>query len=190
MDKRLLETIKKDLIRYGVTHFSKRVLVKKVLADSIIRFVVFHRLVHHYESHNQKVHLFFLKVLRKLGFINYHHSEIPYSVEFGPGLYIGHFYNITINAKAKLGSNINIHKGVTIGQENRGLRKGAPVIGSNVYLGINSVIVGNIRIGDNVLIAANSFVNSDVPSNSIVFGNPAQIKTSVNATVGYINNVC
>ncbi|GEM_PF-4860412 len=45
--------------------------------------------------------------------------EVPHSTSIGKGLYIGHAYNITVNGKAKLGENINIHKGVTIGQENR-----------------------------------------------------------------------
>ena len=37
--------------------------------------------------------------------------------------------------------NCNIHKGVTIGQENRGKRKGTPVIGDEVWIGINATIV-------------------------------------------------
>ena len=89
-----------------------------------------------------------------------------------------------------LGPRINsdIHKGVVIGQENRGKRKGAPTIWDSVWIGINAAIVGNITIGDDVLIAPNSFVNCDVPSHSIVYGNPCQIKNSENATQGYINN--
>lgn len=112
-----------------------------------------------------------------------------YSNEIGPGLYIGHAFNITINEQATLGKNCNIHKGVTIGQENRGIRKGAPTIGNQVWIGVNSTIVGNIKIGDNVLIAPNSYVNCDVPSNSIVFGNPCIIKHKDNATESYIKNI-
>ena len=108
--------------------------------------------------------------------------------QIGRGLYLGHAFNITINPRAKIGSNCNIHKGVVIGQENRGKRKGAPTIGDSVWIGINAAIVGNITIGDDVLIAPNSFVNCDVPSHSIVYGNPCQIMNSENATQGYINN--
>lgn len=118
----------------------------------------------------------------------FYKCEIPVSSEVGPGLYIGHPYCITINPKAKLGRNCNIHKGVTIGQENRGSRKGVPVIGNDVWIGINATIVGNICIGDDVLIAPNSYVNRDIPSHSIVFGNPCIIKRTDNATIGYINN--
>lgn len=90
-------------------------------------------------------------------------------------------------SKAILGNNINIHRGVLIGQTNRGGRRGAPVIGNEVWIGINAAIVGNITIGDDVLVAPNSYVNCDVPSHSIVFGNPCIIKHRENATEGYIN---
>ena len=113
--------------------------------------------------------------------------EIHPNTSIGKGFYIGHPFNITINPGTVIGNNVNIHKGVTIGRENRGKRQGAPVIGNEVWIGVNSTIVGSITIGDNVLIAPNSFVNVDVPANSIVFGNPCVIKPSVNATEGYIN---
>lgn len=95
----------------------------------------------------------------------------------------------TINGKAKLGCNCNIHKGIVIGQVNRGARKGTPTIGDRVWIGINSAIVGNVTIGDDVLIAPNSFVNVDEPSHSVVLGNPCIIKHGDWATEGYINNV-
>lgn len=62
-----------------------------------------------------------------------------------------------------------------------------------MWIGINSTIVGNIKIGDDVLIAPNTFVNKDIPSHSIVFGNPCVIKPftdSSKATESYINNRC
>ena len=115
--------------------------------------------------------------------------EISPKTQIGKGLYLGHAYNITINPSVVIGENCNIHKGVTIGQENRGERKGAPKIRNAVWIGVNATIVGNITIGDDVLIAPNSFVNQDIPSHSIVFGNPCIIKTKKNATEHYINNI-
>lgn len=113
--------------------------------------------------------------------------EILPSTKIGPGFYIGHPYNITINQNSIIGKNVNIMKGATIGSENRGKRKGCPIIGNKVYIGINSTIVGNITIGDDVLIAANTFVNVDIPDHSIVFGNPCKIIHKQNATIEYIN---
>ena len=114
--------------------------------------------------------------------------EIHPSCKIGKGFYIGHPFNITINPKVEIGNNVNIHKGVTIGQENRGKRKGVPIIGNKVWIGVNTVIVGKIRIGENVLIAPNTFVNTDIPSDSLVFGNPCVIKHKSDATEGYICN--
>lgn len=115
--------------------------------------------------------------------------EITANNQIGGGIYIGHAYNITINSRAKIGCNCNIHKGAVIGQANRGKRKGYPTIGNRVYIGINSVIVGKVTIGDDVMIAPNSFVNVDIPSYSVVFGNPCVIKHRDWATEEYVNNI-
>lgn len=123
------------------------------------------------------------KIFKKINLI-----ELSEKVKIGEGLYIGHPYMITINPNVIIGKNCNIHKGVTIGQENRGARKGTPTIGNDVWIGINATIVGNINIGNDVLIAPNTYVNKDIPSHSVVFGNPCQIKFRENATENYINN--
>ena len=112
--------------------------------------------------------------------------EFSPKAEIGKGLYLGHPYNITVAADVKIGDNVNLHKGCTIGTENRGKRAGAPRIGNRVSVGINSIIVGNIIIGDDVMIAPNSFVNFDVPSHSVVIGNPGVIHHKDNATSSYI----
>lgn len=114
--------------------------------------------------------------------------ELSTNQQIGRGLYLGHAYNITINSNAKIGRNCNIHKGVVIGQQNRGSRKGYPTIGDRVWIGINAAIVGNVIIGDDVMIAPNSFVNIDIPSHSVVFGNPCIIKHRDWATEEYVNN--
>lgn len=108
--------------------------------------------------------------------------------EIGKGLYLGHAHNINVNPKAIIGSNCNFAKGITIGRENRGTREGTPTIGNYVWIGTNAVVVGKITIGNDVLIAPNSYVNCDVPDHSIVIGNPCRIVTKENATKNYINH--
>lgn len=115
--------------------------------------------------------------------------EIPYCCKIGKSLYLGHAYNITVNPNAEIGEWCNLHKGVTIGQQNRGTRKGAPKIGNRVWIGVNATVVGKVVIGDDVLIAPGAYVNCDVPSHSVVLGNPCQIHHKDNATEGYINNI-
>ena len=114
--------------------------------------------------------------------------QIPARTSIGEGLYIGHLGRIIINPDAKLGKNINIATGVTIGAENRGKRKGAPTISDNCWIGTNAVIVGNVKIGSDVLIAPLTYVNFDVPDHSIVVGNPGKIIPKENATADYICN--
>lgn len=58
--------------------------------------------------------------------------EISYEAKIVKGLYIGHPYFITVNPKADLGDYCSIHRGVLIGQEDRGKRQGAPTIGNKV----------------------------------------------------------
>ena len=114
--------------------------------------------------------------------------QIPARTTIGEGFYIGHLGRVVIHPDAKLGRNVNIATGVTVGMENRGSRKGVPVIGDNCWIGTNAVIVGKITVGSDVLIAPLSYVNFDVPDHSIVIGNPGKIIPRENATADYICN--
>lgn len=107
------------------------------------------------------------------------------NASIGSGLYLGHAFGITVNSEACIGSNVNLHKELPLEVKIEGDEK-APTIGNRVYIGVNSTVIGAIHIGDDVLIAANSFVNFDVPSHSVVVGNPATIHPKMNATEGYI----
>lgn len=124
----------------------------------------------------------------------YRHVQIKYGVNIpaqtknGQGFQIEHTGGIVINPEVQIGKNCNLCNGVTIGREKRGKRIGVPVIGDRVWIGANAVIVGNIRIGSDVLIAPGSFVNFDVPDHSIVLGNPAKVIPRENATETYITN--
>ena len=148
-----------------------------------LRFLYWFRKAQMTHSHIIKtVSIIFLKYYKYV-----YGLEISYKTSIGKGLYLGHARNITINPNAIIGEYCNIHKGCVIGQENRGPRKGVPYIGDKVWIGINAAIVGGISIGNDVLIAPNSYVNINVPSHSVVFGNPCIIKHKENATESYIN---
>ena len=102
--------------------------------------------------------------------------QISYTTKIGYGFYIGHFGNIFVNSKTIIGNNVNISQGVTIGSEN-----GVPTIGDGVYIGPGAKVVGNIIIGNNVAIGANSVVFNkmnkpkNIPDNAIVIGIPAKV---------------
>ncbi len=111
--------------------------------------------------------------------------SIPASAQIGSSFYIGHFGGIFLNSNAILGTNCNISQGVTIGVSGQDDKRGVPVLGNNIYIGANSVVVGKITIGDNVLIGACSLVTIDAPENSVLLGVPAKI-ISHNSSKGYI----
>lgn len=111
------------------------------------------------------------------------------NLNIGKGLIIGHWGRIVMNSKAVFGDEIMLTHNVTIGRDVRGKRKGSPTIGNRVCIRSNSTVVGNIVIGDDVLIAPNTFVNFDVPSHSVVIGNPATIHHRDNATQGHLGSV-
>lgn len=111
--------------------------------------------------------------------------ELPYSVQLGRGALFLHPYGIVINRDAVIGRNLTILKGATVGNSMTG-KPGSPVIGDNVYIGLNSSVVGGIRIGNDVMIAANTFVNFDVPDGSLVIGSPGVIHPREKASQPYI----
>ena len=111
--------------------------------------------------------------------------SIPASAKIGHSFYIGHFGGIFLNAEVVIGNNCNISQGVTIGVSGTLEKRGVPIIGNNVYIGANSVVVGQIIVEDDVLIGACSLVNSNIPQGAIVLGVPAKI-ISKNSSKGYI----
>jgi len=87
---------------------------------------------------------------------------------------------IEIGSKVICGANVTItdtdwHH-VKRSQESQGPPQPAPVIiGSNVWLGLNVVVLKGVTIGDNTVIAANSLVTRDIPENVIAAGQPAKV---------------
>ncbi|KAA2221218.1 serine O-acetyltransferase [Chryseobacterium sediminis] len=175
--------IQKDFYRESGKWLSTFEIWKKCINPNL-HFVYILRKAQKYQK-NPLLNTFWRIVLRhyqiKYGFQIYPETQI------GEGFYLGHWGSLVINPKTIIGKNCNIAQGVTIGQQNRGKNEGSPIIGDEVWIGTNAVIVGSITIGNNVLIVPNSYVNFDVPSNSVVIGNPAKIIPTPNATMDYIN---
>jgi serine O-acetyltransferase len=113
--------------------------------------------------------------------------SIPATTQIGSGFYIGHFGGIVINGMSVIGKNCNISHGVTLGETNRGPKKGNPVLGDNIYIGPGAKIIGAIRIGNNVAIGANCVVTKDIPDNAVVVGIPGKVISQQGST-GYIIN--
>lgn len=97
------------------------------------------------------------------------------STQIGPDLKLGYGgIALVIHKDSRIGKSCSISQSVTIGRK-RGKNDGVPIIGDNVYIGANSVVFGNITIGDNCIIAPCTLVNKSISSNSIVAGNPFRV---------------
>ena len=112
-------------------------------------------------------------------------------ISIGQDVWIGYFTLIDGSGGLEIGNKVSISSGVHIYTHDstefrqRNLEKDpingthikrAPVkIGSNVQIGANSVIAPGVTIGDNVIVGALSFINKDIPSNSVAVGSPCKV---------------
>lgn len=102
---------------------------------------------------------------------------IPPQVQLGQDFHIIHAEgSLSIHPDVVIGDRCGVMHNVTIGTNMRGR---APIIGDDVFIGVNSTILGPIRIGDRVRIGANTAVSTNVPSDSVVIGSPAKIYPSL-----------
>lgn len=82
----------------------------------------------------------------------------------------------------KIGNNLRMGPGVGLISANHSpddydihLKEKPIVIGDNVWIGMNSVVLPGVNIGNNVMIGANSVVTKDIPSNCVAMGNPCRV---------------
>ena len=92
----------------------------------------------------------------------------------GRGLVLWHAYSTVINAQS-IGCDCQIWHLVTLGKKDISLNENRPIIGDNVSICTGSIVIGNVKIGNNSLIGANSVANKPIPENSIAVGVPIQI---------------
>jgi serine O-acetyltransferase len=102
------------------------------------------------------------------------HSEIPPTVIIGKGCIVLHSIGIVIGSTAEIGDDVIISPGVIIAARFHGLDgKRHATIENNVFIGAGSIILGDVKVGENAVIAAGSVVNMNVHKDAIVAGVPA-----------------
>ena len=111
------------------------------------------------------------------------------TVRIGRGSEIGERCRISIANSLEIGEKVLLSPNVYITDcdheyrnidvpviEQEIVQKGQAVsIGDGSYIGINTVIVGNVKIGKHCVIGANSVVTKDVPDYSVAVGIPARV---------------
>lgn len=120
-----------------------------------------------------------LSFLLKYFSVIYCTAEIYPSAVIGPGFCVSHSQMVMIGNGVRIGSNFRITPGALVssdaGAASSDGRKGFPEIGDNVFIGMQTSVVGAVKIGDNASVAAHSLVIKDVPANTLVGGVPAKV---------------
>jgi serine O-acetyltransferase len=93
--------------------------------------------------------------------------EIYFNNEIGEGFYIVHGQGTVIGSRNIIGKGFKIHQGCTIGHKKNGEGRGN-IIGNNVTMYCNSSIIGELNIGNNVVIGGHAMLTKDVDSDKIV----------------------
>ena len=122
----------------------------------------------------------------RIAMLYHYYLRVVYGCDIMPGTKIGdgtrfphRGLGVVINKDCIIGSNCTIEKGVVIG--GRSGNPIVPIIGDNVLIGCNAVVIGPVIISNGSQIGAGAVVVHDVPENSVAVGNPAKIiKTNIN----------
>jgi serine O-acetyltransferase len=98
--------------------------------------------------------------------------EIHPAAEIGEGLFIDHGAGVVIGETAKIGDNVTLYQGVTLGGTGMATGKRHPTVEDNVTIGSGAKLLGPITVGHGAKVGANTVVINDVPPNTTVVGNP------------------
>jgi len=128
----------------------------------VIKFYELERWLH---THNLKL---FSKIVWRLIYLLFNCS-IPPTAVLEEGVNIAHGIGIVIHQNTSIGKNTVIFQNVTIGSGD------GPKIGEDCIIGAGACVLGDIVIGNNVKIGANAVVVKDIPDNCTVVGVPGEI---------------
>lgn len=104
----------------------------------------------------------------------FHGSRIPAKTQIGKGTkFTARGMGVIMNGDEVIGENCQIGHHVKMLRRNP--YKECAHIGDRVWIGSGAVLMGNIRIGNDVIIGANAVVTKSVPSGCIIGGIPAKI---------------
>jgi serine O-acetyltransferase len=99
--------------------------------------------------------------------------DLPYNAKIGRRFHIQHHGGLHLGAQV-VGDDVRVRHSATIGLARRTERNAAPVIGNRVEIGPGACIVGQIHVGDDCYIGANTVLADDLPPGTSVLGVPAR----------------
>ena len=105
--------------------------------------------------------------------------EIHPGASIGRRFFIDHGMGVVIGETAIVGDDVMLYHGVTLGGRSLAKVKRHPTVGDRVTIGSGALVLGDVHIGDDSQVGANSVVTKDVPAGSVAVGIPAQIREPV-----------
>ena len=101
--------------------------------------------------------------------------DIHPAAQIGNRVFIDHGAGVVIGETAVIGDDVVIYQQVTLGGVSTSHGKRHPTVGNRVVIGAGAKVLGNITLGDDAKVGANSVVVKDVPCCSTAVGVPARI---------------
>jgi serine O-acetyltransferase len=105
--------------------------------------------------------------------------EIHPGATIGRRFFIDHGMGVVIGETAVVGDDVMIYHDVTLGGRSLARVKRHPTVGNRVTIGTGARVLGDISLGDDSQIGANSVVTKDVPNGAVAVGIPAQIREPI-----------
>lgn len=143
------------------------------VVDSGSQAVVLIRLQSRFEAAHLKIAA---KLIRRINFVMNGIDWVE-GARAGGGLVLRHPAGIVVGHRVKIGRDVTLMQGVTLGQ--KGLDTDGsvdnPRIGDRVMIGANAVVIGGIAVGEDSIVGAGSVVIRDVERGALVAGNPARL---------------
>jgi len=145
--------------------------------EVLFTYAGFHCLLMHRLAHFLHTSLHIPFIPRALSQINRFFTgiEIHPGAKVGHGVFIDHGMGVVIGETTIIGDGCVLFQGVTLGGTGKETGKRHPTLGQNVMVSAGAKVLGNITLGDNVKIGAQSVVLKDVPADCTVVGVPGRI---------------
>ena len=105
--------------------------------------------------------------------------EIHPGATIGRRFFIDHGMGVVIGETSVVGDDVMLYHDVTLGGRSMAKVKRHPTVGDRVTIGSGARVLGDINLGDDSQIGANSVVTRDVPAGAVAVGIPAQIREPV-----------
>ncbi len=115
--------------------------------------------------------------------------DIHPGAQIGQGVFIDHATGVVIGETTVIGNNVVIYQQVTLGGVSLSKGKRHPTIEDDVVIGAGAKVLGNITIGSNSKVGANSVVIRDVPPGSTAVGVPARVSSRIDGNVPLSHNI-